>query len=219
MALLEKLVPPNTSAVIFDFDGVLVDTESIGLETCESILKNYGVFLTQKEKLEYFQIPDSSFYEGVFRSRQKNVDAKTVLKEHQKRYNQLIQRVNTTLPGVREALEFFKKKQLPCALCSGSPRILIDQILLNTSLQSTFDVIVAREDFVDDKPSVEPYTIILGKLGLPPKNCVTFEDTRRGVESAKKAGIYTIGVLIGNHGSDQLEKADQKIYSFKDALE
>jgi len=51
MALLEKLVPPNTSAVIFDFDGVLVDTESIGLETCESILKNYGVFLTQKEKL------------------------------------------------------------------------------------------------------------------------------------------------------------------------
>ncbi|MBI4043592.1 MAG: HAD family phosphatase [Candidatus Diapherotrites archaeon] len=215
---LDKRFPDKIKAAIFDFDGILVDTEEVGLKTCETILKKYGASLTPKEKLDYFQIPDLLFYGSVLKSRSLHVDAKDVFKEHKELYHRLIQRVDTTLQGVVEILDYFKSQKVSCSTCSGSTRAIVETVLKNVGIQSSFDFIIAREDYTDDKPSPESYIRCLEKHGLPASSCIAFEDTRRGVESAKAAGIFTVGVLVGNHGSDPLQKADFQIYSLRDAF-
>ncbi|MDP2666230.1 MAG: HAD family phosphatase [Candidatus Diapherotrites archaeon] len=215
---LDKRFPEKIKAAIFDFDGILVDTEQVGLDASKTILAKYAISLTPEEKMDYFQIPDLRFYGDIFKSRGIQVDANMVLKEHKNLYYQLIQRINTPLPGVLDILDYYKSKKVSCNICSGSTRLIVERVLKNVGIRSSFDFIVAREDYLEDKPNPESYTHSLEKIKLSASDCIAFEDTRRGVESAKSAGILTVGVLIGNHGSDPLTKADFQINTFEDAF-
>jgi len=95
-------------------------------------------------------------------------------------------------PGINECLELFSSKYL-LAVVSGSDRNAVDGIL-GRHFHVHFDAVVSGDDIVNGKPSPDPYLKALEYLGTDPKNCIVFENAPYGVEAAKNAGIYCIGV-------------------------
>ena len=109
------------------------------------------------------------------------------------------------MPGVEKTLRLLKQKGLKIGLCSGSYLNQIQLLLTNLNISSYFDAIISCEDTDKHKPDPEPYLIAARKLNVPPEHCLVFEDAETGVKAAKKAGMKCVGVMIGNHGTQNLQ--------------
>lgn len=211
------MIPANIKATIFDFDGIVVDTELLGAKVLAIIIKkNFKIKLSDKDKRQFFGTCDLDSYKFLIKKYNLTANADELLEQHNSIYDNKIFQIRETLPGVKSALKKIKQRGLKTAVCSGSYPIQITTVLKNLGLQAYFDLIVSADDTSKHKPNPEPYILTAQKLNLLPKDCLVFEDSENGIKSAKKAGMYCVGVKIGNHGTQNLEKADQAINTFKE---
>lgn len=205
----------NTRGVIFDLDGVIVDTAKFHYLAWRKLANDLGfdISLEQNEQLKgvsrvhsLHRILDwgnmtvtESEFERLMHS--KNED-----------YLGRIAHMNEEdlLPGVKIILDFLTKKEIPFALGSASKNAR--PILQGLKIQNRFKAIVDGNDVTKAKPDPEVFLIAAGKLGLSPGDCVVFEDSVAGVEAAKVAGMLSVG--IGD--KEILEEAD---YNFADFTE
>lgn len=209
-----KMIPSNIEAVIFDFDGVIVDTEEIGIDVSSRLMKRrFGIKLTQEEKNMFYGLQDLRFYQLLIEKRYLEANPHLLLQYHNQEYDKAIMQINSTLPGVVNLLEELRKNGIVSAICSGSYISQIETVLRNLGLGGYFDVVTSCEETTNHKPNPEPYVVTAKKLKISPLNCAAIEDSENGVISAKNAGMYCVGVTVGNHGTQNLVGADMVIYS------
>lgn len=200
------MIPSGTEAVIFDLDGLIVDTERLGIEASRQLLGRYGVSLTEEDERGFYGVQDLDYYGAIAERYALGEEPEALLEQHNRIYDRELGNVRSTLPGVEAAVAACRENYL-LALCSGSYRDQIVTLLQNLDLPR-FDIIVSAEDTERHKPHPDPYLLAARRLGVPPRNCVVFEDSDAGVQSAKAAGMYCIGVCVGNHGTQVLSEAD-----------
>lgn len=208
-------------AAIFDLDGVLVDTETIGINVCSDLIKRkFRIRLNKEDKAMFYGLADLEYYKRLLRRYHIDSDPMYLLDEHNQEYDHRISDMKNAIPGVAELIKQFSKNNVRLAICSGSYLDQIKTILGNLDLESFFDVIVSCEMTLNHKPHPDPYLLALRLLKIKPDGCIAFEDSENGVQSAKKAGIYCVGVNIGNHGTQNLRKsgADHEVYTLEDFL-
>src|SRR3989338_8556554 len=203
------MIPSNIEAVIFDFDGVIVDTEEIGIDVSYRLMKKqFGIELTKEEKNMFYGLQDLLFYQRLIGKYGLDVKPHQLLQHHNQEYDAAIVRVNSTLPGVVDLLKNIRKNRIAAAICSGSYESQIQIVLNNLGLAGYFDAITNCEETANHKPHPEPYLVTAQKLKVSPRNCAAIEDSENGITSAKNAGMYCVGVTIGNHGTQNLIGAD-----------
>lgn len=128
MKLDEVLRQHRFRAGIFDLDGLLVDTESIGKDVMTQLFqKEFGISLTQEDQKNFYGVPDIICYERLIQKYDVAARPQELLDEHNKIYNKGIGELEEPLPGVREVLQRLQEKNIAMAVCSGSYR---DQIML-----------------------------------------------------------------------------------------
>lgn len=199
-----------TKAVIFDIDGLLVDTETVAAKVATEVCASIGIELTIHEQQQIVGVTAAKFFGDLFtqRSETKHNLSEIILKFHNA-YEQKLPNSLKAFEGAKSVPESLKSKGLLLAVVSGSTKKQVEMILNFLGIENLFDVIVTAEDVTESKPSPAGYLLAAEKLGVDPMSCVVLEDATVGVKAAKDAGMKVIGVR--NNGNQDLSLADEVV--------
>lgn len=184
-------------AVVFDFDGVLADSEPIHFRVYQELLAPSGVILTKDAYCERYLGFDD---EGAFR--QMASDFKLLLGDEEielliiakaRRFEEIVSGTNVLYPAAVPCVERLAAKW-PLAIASGALRADIDIMLNGARIADRFRFIVSAGDTDATKPAPDPYLKAAELHGVPPAACVAIEDSHWGLQSAQAAGMRTIAV-------------------------
>jgi beta-phosphoglucomutase len=203
---------PMLNAVIFDFDGIIVDSEPMHYRAFNTVLEPLDKGFSWEEYCEtYIGFDDRDAFKQAFKAREDKIDSRTLkrlIAEKAKIFQQLVHDGEATpLPGAVELIKSIPRK-LPVALCSGALREDILPIIESLEIDNAFTVIVTAEDTRKSKPDPAPYKLAIHKLGLEdPTSAIAIEDTPAGIISAKGAGLKVLAVT-NSYDREYLFEAD-----------
>jgi HAD superfamily hydrolase (TIGR01509 family) len=186
-------------AVLWDMDGTLVDSEELHWLSWRDTLANEGVAITREQFLGSFgQRNDSPLSQWLGAAAtperiERISDAKDEL------YRRLVRKNGITpLPGVAKWVRRLHEEGWLQAIASSAPRANIEVVLEALGATHRFQGIVSAEDVRQGKPDPEVYLTAASRVGAGPRRCIVVEDAAAGVEGARRAGMYSIGV--SHHG-------------------
>ncbi len=205
------------AAVLFDFDGVIVNSEPLHLDAFRQVLADEQIDLTEQE---YFQeligFDDKGAFKHVFQKHGRELDPKTFLRVmtrksevmmeliHQRRYEALL--------GVEELVRGLWR-HYPLAICSGALREEIEAMLEGVRLRDCFPTIVAAEDVTVGKPDPQGYLLAAKLVGqrigkkIEPADCLVVEDAPTVIRSVRSAGFKVLAVPT-SHPIEELRDAN-----------
>ncbi len=177
-------------AILWDNDGVLVDTEEIFYSATRDALARAGVALTRDLFVERVLSP-GSFFELVEERGWTEAHVRVLRASRDAAYSEMLRSSCKAMEGVLETLQLLRGKTR-MAVVTGSFRADVDLAHRRSGLLDFFELIVAREDYVEFKPHPEPYLTALRLLRVAPEDCVAVEDHPNGLKSALAAGLRTV---------------------------
>jgi beta-phosphoglucomutase len=204
-------------AVVFDFDGVLVDSEPLHFRALRDSLKPEGIAIDESEYYaSYAAFDDRTAIRLALERHDAAHDLPRVDEVARRKaalFDQLLRGI-PFFPGVPELVRGLAR-ELPLAIASGALRSEIERILDGGGLRETFRAIVGAEDVARTKPDPMPYLRAVELLaretpGLKPEDCVAFEDTMAGIASARVAGLKVVGVT-NTYPADKLGAAHRVV--------
>lgn len=206
-------------AVIFDFDGVITDSEILHFRSLNEILAPYHAHIeTGDYYRHYLGLSDRDFFhtmidKGILKLAADRVDE--LIKDKKAIYEQLAQTEGEIIEGVRPFLDHLAGHEVPMAICSGALLPEIELILEQARLRHHFETIVSADQVSRSKPDPEGFLLTLKRLNdrvcpMLAAETVVFEDSRWGLEAANQAGMRTIAVT-NSYPADQLGMADQVV--------
>ncbi|SDC46201.1 HAD family hydrolase [Paenibacillus polymyxa] len=203
-------------AVIFDMDGVLIDSEPIYFEIERSSFTHFGARVTDEEHHTYVGVTLESMWQQVLDKHQLTATLEEIFAYHQHNVMQtMLAHPNlTAMPSVERWLSWLHEQHVPIAVASSSPRALIDLIMDKTGLGQYFEVRMTGEEVTNGKPAPDIFLTTAEMIGASPSNCLVIEDSRNGVQAAKSAGMRCIGYRNPGSGNQDLSKADLQISSY-----
>ena len=184
---------PNL-AIVFDFDGVVLDTETPLYSSWQEMYSRYGVHLDLElfaayiGGAEYFD-----FHADLEKQTGLTFDRQSLMDERRAMYREHVAG-NTVLPGVKDYLKEARGRGFQIGLASNSDIGWVGSNLRELGLFDNFDVLKTRDDVVNVKPDPEIYLAALHDLKTDPQRAIAIEDSASGVASAKAAGIFTVAV-------------------------
>lgn len=195
--------------MIFDMDGVLIDSVRTGLQVRKQLLANYGVDLDT--------VPDpqgeghraaslKTLLTSVEKHSGVHVDHEEFKQLSQKHmYQQLKNSGAAADPALVSLLKELRRHDILCAITSSSLQESVDNKLKILGIKPYFSVIITGSDAQEHKPHPEGYLLTLAKLRLSPNQCIIVEDTKTGVEAGLAAGCRVIGFTQYNPSRETLE--------------
>jgi len=179
-------------AVIFDMDGVIVDSEPINYEVIRITFEKAGVKISKKEFIEEWVVKGTGSREAI-----KRHDIKMSLEDLQKIkkkiYLDVLKRKVKLKPDAkRTIINLHKKYKL--ALASQGHRYNVDIIVKKFKLSKFFQAIIGKQDVNKGKPNPEIFLKASKELKVKPEECLVIEDTEKGIIAAKRAGMICIAV-------------------------
>ena len=181
--------------VIYDMDGLLVNSEPIWQEAEKEVFKTVGITLTTEDCLKTTGIPTSAVFDYWYEiSPWKGKSKQELEKMLFEKVFSMIKENASAMPGVIETLIFFKNKGLKIGLASASPLELIQIVLERLEIKEYFDFYHSATLEKNNKPHPDVYWTVAKKLGCPIENCLILEDSINGVRGAKASGATVVAV-------------------------
>ncbi|QOR66216.1 HAD family hydrolase [Cytobacillus suaedae] len=191
----------SIKAVIFDFDGLIVDTESIWYEVYKETVLEYGIDLGLEEFVKVIGTTDEVLYAYLEKHATKPFTRDDIEKAAHELYKTKIDTL-TLRGGVEDYLKEAKKLGLKIGLASSSSHTWVTSYLEKYNILDYFEVIKTKDHVAKVKPDPELYIQALEGLGIAPEEAIAFEDSVNGSTAAIKAGISC--VIVPNPVTEQL---------------
>jgi HAD superfamily hydrolase (TIGR01509 family) len=188
-------VSAAAAGVVFDNDGLTLDSEIVWTRAEVVLFARRGRTFTHEHKLAL--VGNAGPVAAAKLEAMLEAPAGTgaaILAELNDLVEIELERGCEPMPGARELLAALRAERRPIALCSNSPRRLVDAALRSAGMAEVFDVVVGGDDVPRGKPAPDPYLAAVAGLGLAPAACTALEDSPTGVASAKAAGLRVLGV-------------------------
>lgn len=205
--------------IIFDLDGILVDTEYFQWQGWVEVLKPHGKSISQQEYLKYAGKQGDAIASELVKDYQLDLSpAVLVAKKQALLIKWFHEKELQLMPFAKDTVHYFIKQKIKLACASGSPR---DEALLKlkkVGLSSLFHYIVSGSDVKKGKPFPDIYLLAAKLLGLKPSDCLAFEDTQYGVESAKSAGLFCFAIPNEYSHLQDFSQADAVFKNLKEAI-
>lgn len=193
-------------AVIWDMDGVLIDSLPTHVEAWQVILKRFGYDYTYEQMTPLFGMTDVNVLKTLSGERFTESERGALAQEKESIYQDLISQKLQPLPGVIPWLENFRAAGLKQALASSSTVKSISIILNALQINSFFDAVISGEGG-PSKPNPMVFLRAAEKMTIPPQSCLVVEDAVVGVQAAKAAGMRCLAVTTTNP-EEKLQQAD-----------
>lgn len=206
------------NAVIFDMDGVVVNTEPIGYRANQEMYKAlditvpdevYATFIGNSDKMIVQKLKDLYKLEKTHEE---------LLDEKYKYYFNAFDTAEDLelLPGVKDLIIDLYKNGMTLVLASSASKRKIEAVFTRFGLHEYFTAKVSGEDFEISKPNPEIFIDAVAKTGFPKEQCVIIEDSTNGIKAAKAAGVYSIGYQSEHSMGQDTSLADMVITDFKE---
>jgi len=206
----------SLQAIVFDFDGVIADSEPLHLRAFQHVLAEEGIELSSADYYSrYLGYDDVGLLQALAADRAVTMTSSQVtdvVARKGMRLQQMLQEDHVLFPG---AVEFIRSAaaEVPIAIASGALKPEILSIIESAGIDGLFTAIVASGDTPQSKPSPAPYRLAFEQLrakcgrDLDPRRCVAIEDSRWGLESAQGAGLRCVGVT-NSYPASELPQAE-----------
>jgi HAD superfamily hydrolase (TIGR01509 family) len=181
--------------VIFDNDGVLVDSEHVSIKAYEQALAEQGVRPDELHPHDYCGLTDADIIEMVQKEVGHRLDGQQFAKRKQQLYYKLADEDGVkALPGAEELVRKLRECKVPVALASSGSKEKIRFNLSKTTVKDDFDAVITGEDFERGKPDPQIFLAAASKIGIEPARCAVLEDSINGLKGARAAGMLAIGI-------------------------
>ena len=206
-------------AVVFDMDGLLLDTETLWHEAEVELFRRHGGEFTWDDKMAVIGTSED-FTARYFADRLGLLHERgtQLVAEMQELMHALVRRSVDARPGAVELVRRLRElDKIGLGLASNSPRYLVDDALATAGLTDAFAVIVTSDDVEHAKPAPDIYLLACRRLGVEPAEALALEDSASGIAAAKAAGLTCIAVP--QYAETDASAADRVVDSLEELLE
>ena len=204
--------------VIFDMDGVIVDTEPVHRYAYFKQFEELNIEVTEAMYTSFTGFSTRNTFQTLKEQFQLEHEVEDLIQRKRSIFNDAFDTKEDLelLEGVRTLIEDLHQNGIQLILASSASKVTIDRVFTRFGLHDFFTHIVSGEDFPKSKPHPAIFEHAASLSIAPKENCIVIEDSTNGVKAAKAAGIYCVG-YISEHSKDQhLDEADLVINHFKE---
>ena len=203
--------------IIFDMDGVLVDSEPLFLVAINRLVTNHGEEPISEDENEEHLL--GTTVEETWRRLKQLRNLPGTTQDYINQYDGVVRQVLREelqpQPGVTRLIDECVKRGLPKAVASSSLRKWVQLKLETIKLQDAFDTVLGGDDVVNGKPHPDIYRLAAQCLGLPPHYCIAIEDSPVGIQAAVGSGAYTIAVRTHSTRNMDISQAHEILDSLE----
>lgn len=183
-------------AVLFDMDGLMVDTESLSTEAFINSAKAQGYNMTKEETLKVLGFTKANIYQfWIDYFQGTNVDGKKLVDDHYEYIENVLYTVGPEkMPYVEELLKYLRENNYKIAVASSSDTADIKNNLEKTKLEKYIDEIASGAEVENGKPAPDVFLLAAKRLGVDPKDCLILEDSNAGIKAGKASGAMVFMV-------------------------
>lgn len=203
------------SGVIFDWDGVIVDSGEPHRKSWEIVAKKLGKVLPDHYFERSFGLKNTRLIPEILGWTRDPEEIERISDRKEEIYREVVKKEGIkTFPGLMELLDELNEKKIPYIIASSTARVNIEFVLSFLGIGNYFPLIVSAEDVVNGKPAPDIFLKALGILGCPREECVILEDAPAGIKAGLTAGIKVVGIGT-SHAISELVGAQFIVESLK----
>lgn len=206
----------DLKAVIFDMDGVLVDSEPVYYKVEQKLFSSLGLEIPPHVHRTFVGLSMESIWHKIKLENKLDHSVEELISLHKKLMIRGFKTLIDPQPidGIIDLLQLLKKNQIKIALASSSSHELINLVLERTNLKDYFNFVVSSEDVKAGKPEPDIFLEALRLLEMEKNQVLIIEDSANGIRAARQAGIFSVAYLNPNSGKQDLQQADLIIDNF-----
>ncbi|WP_236912583.1 HAD family hydrolase [Clostridium sp. Cult1] len=202
-------------AVIFDMDGVIIDSEPLHFELEVELLEELGGKITKEEHKSFVGTTDYHMWNTFKDKFNLKPSVEEMVEMKKKRFLENIDKVQL-IDNFKEFMLALYDEGYPMALASSNNKKAVDAIVKKFSLDKYLKFFISGEEVNKGKPNPEIFLTVAEKMKVEPSYCLVIEDAKNGVKAAKGAGMKCIGLQSPNSGNQDLSEADLVVNNFKE---
>ena len=204
-------------AVIFDMDGVLIDSEPLHFKVDEMVLKLLQVDKGKHYLERFVGYTNPAMWKIIKEENQLEQSIEALIELQMRIKLDFLEKNNfVAIDGVLELLNNIQAKKIPLAIASSSPRIFIEAVIVKIQIEKYFQIVVSGEEVPKSKPEPDVFLKAAELLDVKPERCIVIEDSKSGTLAAKSAGMKCVGFRNSNSGNQDLSFADLIVDDFNE---
>ncbi len=193
----------HSFAVIFDMDGVIVDSNPTHKIALKQFCEQHGYHLTDDElKTKIYGRANKDWLPDLFGDQMTPAEYKKLADKKESLFRKLFEPIIRPLNGLIDFLEMLRANDIPRAIASSAPPENVRFTLEKTGTKKYFDIVLDESSFTKGKPDPEIYVTTVSLMHYPPDRCIVFEDSLAGVAAARAAGCKVVGVTTTHPRED-----------------
>ncbi|MDE2026067.1 MAG: HAD family phosphatase [Patescibacteria group bacterium] len=204
-------------AVIFDMDGLIIETESLQSKAYEQIIREYGKepIFEDNGLVHKVGLRGDDAWKTVLNKHDLTGDIEQLRSRKRELYLEILKKNLIPMPGLRSLLSILSEKKIPMSLATGTIRQIATYVLTELDILDYFSVLVTGDEVKKGKPDPETFMLASKRLHVIPSECLVFEDAQPGVTAAKLLGMCVIAVPTSYTKKDNFSQADKVVKSLE----
>ena len=206
----------SDKAVIFDMDGVLIDSEPAYLEMNLKMFEQFGIEMDEENYKALVGIPSVPMWKFLKEKYELKNEVSEFITLEKKRMLEILDSDIITKPvtGIKELMDDLKSFNFKLSVASSSAKDNINFVLEKLKIKDNFEFIISGEDVVNGKPFPDIFLKVSDFFNISPEKCFVIEDSVNGIKAANSAGMNSIGFINDGTNTQDLSKADIIINNF-----
>ncbi|MEZ6194211.1 MAG: HAD family phosphatase [Planctomycetota bacterium] len=209
-------MPITHQAIIFDMDGVLVDSEPLHLAATNAVLAEEGASLSSLENRIYLGTNERAYWRALVERFGLRRPAEECMERKRAETHRRLREALPVAPGVRDFARAARARGLALGVASGSDRDLVEFVLSGVGIDDLVGAIAAGDEVGRPKPDPEIFLLAAERLGIDPEVCLVFEDSANGARAALAAGMGCVRVVTETTRGLDFPEVHGSIDSFVD---
>ncbi|NOU16604.1 MAG: HAD family phosphatase [Bacteroidales bacterium] len=206
-------------AAIFDMDGVIVNNHNYHVKAWASFCKNHRIpFNEQNFRTKYFGKSNRDILPNLTNSKLSQFAIDELAEEKELIYRNIYRDDIKPISGLKAFIAKLREQGIKTAVATSAPASNLNFVLDELGIRDMFDTVVDSSMVKECKPDPEIYLKASELIGIDPKDCIVFEDSISGIQSAHNAGMEVIA-LITTHKAEELPKTYMQVYDFTEVPE
>ncbi|MDQ3021441.1 MAG: HAD family phosphatase [Bacteroidota bacterium] len=202
--------------IIFDMDGVLIDSEPSYLEMNKKLFAEFGIEMDDENYKALVGLPSMPMWTMLKKKYDLKNEVSDFMDLEKRRMHEILdsEKISKPVEGIISILKSLKEKNYKLSVASSSAKANINFVLKKLNLNEYFDFIISGEEVVNGKPAPDIFLRVAEKFNMEPKNCFVIEDSANGIRAANLAGMQSIGFSNNESNKQDLSDADLTIKTF-----